>query len=76
MNGQHSLHDIWNGPAMRSLRESFGTSSMWDQCRVCWLREIKWHSQRQAKDKRQDYPLEEDMDFSEAAWDYRAYDDL
>jgi radical SAM protein with 4Fe4S-binding SPASM domain len=76
MNEQRSLHDIWNGSAMRSLRESFGTPHMWDQCRACWLREIKWHSQRQAKDNRQDYSLEEGMDFSAEAWDYRAYDDL
>ncbi|MDS4028131.1 MAG: radical SAM protein [Candidatus Contendobacter sp.] len=76
MSAQQSLHDIWNGPAMRSLRESFGTSRMWDQCRACWLREIKWHSQRQAKDNQQEYSLEEGMDFSESAWDYRSYEAL
>lgn len=71
-----SLWDVWNGPKMQSLRHCWGTADMWEQCKACWLREIKWHSQRQAKDSSRDFDLRDPMDFSEAAWDYRAYSEL
>lgn len=70
------LWDVWNGPAMRSLRAGFGTRAMWDQCQHCWLREIKWHSQRQAKDAEHAFELSAGMDFSQSAWDYRKYSEL
>lgn len=76
LDDQTTLWDVWNGPKMRSLREGFGKQGMWEQCKACWLREIKWHSQRQAKDLSMPYSLEEGMDFSQAAWDYRAYSEL
>ena len=76
LNERTTLWDIWNGPAMHSLRDGFGQPHMWEQCKSCWLREIKWHSQRQAKDHAQAYSLEAPMDFSEAAWDYRQYPEL
>lgn len=76
LDGHNTLWDIWNGPAMHSLRAGFGQPHMWDQCKACWLREIKWHSQRQAKDQAQPYSLEAPMDFSEAAWDYRQHAEL
>jgi radical SAM protein with 4Fe4S-binding SPASM domain len=76
LDNHNSLWDLWNGPKMRSLRESWGKPEMWEQCKACWLREIKWHSQRQAKDLGRNYDLRDSMDFSEAAWDYRAYSEL
>jgi radical SAM protein with 4Fe4S-binding SPASM domain len=76
LSDQVSLWDIWNGPKMQSLRDGFGRPHMWDQCKDCWLRELKWHSQRQAKDLSRPYSLAEGMDFSEAAWDYRRYSEL
>lgn len=72
----NSLWDLWNGPRMHSLRAGFGTPCMWDQCKDCWLRELKWHSQRQAKDLIAPYSLTNGMDYSEAAWDYRKYSEL
>lgn len=68
--------DIWNGPKMQSLRDGFGRPHMWDQCKDCWLRELKWHSQRIAKDLSQPYDLAGGMDYSRAAWDYRRYSEL
>lgn len=76
LNDQTRLWDVWNGANMHSLRDGFGRPHMWQQCKECWLREIKWHSQRQAKDLSQPYSLEARMDFSEAAWDYRRYSEL
>lgn len=72
----NSLWDLWNGPRMHSLRAGFGTPCMWDQCKDCWLRELKWHSQRQAKDLIAPYSLDNSMDYTEAAWDYRRYSEL
>jgi radical SAM protein with 4Fe4S-binding SPASM domain len=71
-----SLQDLWNGPKMHSLRDGFGKPHMWEQCKDCWLRELKWHSQRQAKDVSAPYSLGDGMDYSEAAWDYRRYSEL
>jgi radical SAM protein with 4Fe4S-binding SPASM domain len=71
-----SFDEIWNGARMHSLREGFNTGRMWRQCRECWLREIKWHSQRQAKDNNLAFSLEEGMDFTDEAWDYRSYKEL
>ena len=76
LDDQTTLWDVWNGPKMRSLRDGFGRQGMWEQCKACWLREIKWHSQRQAKDLSRPYSFEERMDFSQAAWDYREYSEL
>lgn len=72
-----SFWQVWNGPAMRSLRAGFGTAGMWTQCRHCWLREIKWHSQRRAKDLDRRYSVvNERMAFSSEAWDYRDFSEL
>ncbi|MEO5669137.1 MAG: radical SAM protein, partial [Ramlibacter sp.] len=71
-----SLWDIWNGPRMQSLRDGFGRPHMWDQCKDCWLRELKWHSQREAKDLSRPYSLADGMDYTRAAWDYRRYSEL
>lgn len=71
-----SLWDIWNGPKMHSLRDGFGKPHMWEQCKDCWLRELKWHSQRHAKDVSAPYSLADGMDYTEAAWDYRKYSEL
>jgi radical SAM protein with 4Fe4S-binding SPASM domain len=76
LNEQTSLWDIWNGPAMCSLRATFGRDDMWHQCQHCWLREIRWHSQRQAKDAERVYAFSEGMDFTQSAWDYRRYSEL
>jgi radical SAM protein with 4Fe4S-binding SPASM domain len=76
LDDRTTLWDVWNGPKMRSLRDGFGRPHMWEQCKACWLREIKWHSQRQAKDLSMPYNLEDRMDFSDAAWDYRHYAEL
>ncbi len=76
LNEQTTLWDVWNGANMQSLRRGFGGPEMWDQCKACWLREIKWHTQRQAKDHNQAYDHDAPMDFSAAAWDYREYSEL
>jgi len=75
LNEQTSFHDVWNGDAMQSLRNCFNTPDIWRQCKECWLRELRWHSQRHTQeydehftDKRENYTRE--------AWDYRAYSDL
>jgi radical SAM protein with 4Fe4S-binding SPASM domain len=76
LTDENSLWDIWNGPKMHSLRDGFGRAHMWEQCKDCWLRELKWHSQRQAKDLSTPYSLADGMDYTEAAWDYRRYSEL
>lgn len=67
--------DIWNGPAMRSLRETFNTPGMWRQCRECWLRELRWHAQRHEDDISDSVRLKK-VQYTQASWDYRTYDDL
>lgn len=76
LDDQTTLWDLWNGPKMLSLRDGFGQPHMWEQCKDCWLRELKWHSQREAKDLSRPYDLAAGMDYSEAAWDYRRYSEL
>lgn len=77
LTGENTLWDLWNGPLMHSLRDGFGKPHMWEQCKDCWLRELKWHSQRQAKDlSTSSSSLDEGMDYTEAAWDYRRYSEL
>ena len=76
LSEQTRFIDIWNGLPMQSLRKSFSTPSMWKQCRDCWLRELKWHSQRCAKNEGDAYLDEKPSDFSHEAWDYRDYDSL
>lgn len=70
----HSFWNIWNGSAMRDLRATFGTDRMWPQCQSCWLRELKWHSQRMAKNNGQVFSDYSKSHFSPLAWDYRHYD--
>ena len=76
LSPETSVWDLWNGPRMHSLRDGFGKPHMWEQCKDCWLRELKWHSQRQAKDLIAPYDLSGGMDYSTAAWDYRRYSEL
>ncbi|XVJ68351.1 MAG: radical SAM protein [Rhizobacter sp.] len=76
LNEETSLWDIWNGPRMQSLRDGYGKPHMWDQCKDCWLRELKWHSQREAKDLSRPYSLADGMDYTTASWDYRRYSEL
>ena len=65
--------DIWNGPRLTSLRSCFGTDREWDQCRTCWFREVRYHSQRQAWARRDLYSLEAGSDYQEPSWDFRRY---
>ena len=76
LSHEKTLWDLWNGPKMHSLRDGFGQPHMWEQCKDCWLRELKWHSQRHAKDVSAPYSLGDSMDYTEAAWDYRRYSEL
>jgi len=76
MDKDTSFMDIWNGPAMISLRSTFGTESMWQQCKDCWLRELKWHSQRRARDEKEEFTDDGAMSFTREAWDYREYSSL
>jgi radical SAM protein with 4Fe4S-binding SPASM domain len=76
LNDQTTFMDIWNGSRMQSLRKSFGTPHMWQQCRDCWLRELKWHSQRCAKNSGHIYLDEKPTKYTHRAWDYRDYDPL
>lgn len=76
LDEETSLFDIWNGSDMRSLRRGFKTGVIWAQCRDCWLREIKWHTQRQAKDNNLPFSFDCKMDYTNEAWDYRSYSEL
>ncbi len=67
---------VWNGAAMQSLRETFNTPQIWQQCRECWLRELRWHSQRRDKDSATGFDRDRRAVFTPAAWDYRDYSDL
>lgn len=67
---------VWNGAAMQSLRFTFNTPQIWQQCRECWLRELRWHSQRRDKDSATGFDRERRGVFTPAAWDYRDYSDL
>lgn len=75
LNDETRFIDVWNGKAMQSLRNSFNTPAMWQQCKACWLRELRWHSQRHSKDFDK-YFIDERAAYSPAAWDYRAFSDL
>jgi len=69
-----SFWDLWNGSMMQSVRESFGTTQEWQQCRSCWFRETKYHLQRRARASRQeDDSLLRGTRFSPEAWDFRGY---
>lgn len=67
---------MWNGVAMQSLRDTFNTPQIWQQCRECWLRELRWHSQRRDKDSATGFDRNRRSVFTPAAWDYRDYSDL
>ncbi|MBK6864515.1 MAG: CoA-binding protein [Ideonella sp.] len=58
---------------MQSVRGTLGTEQEWSQCRSCWFREIRYHAQREAWDRRQSYSLENDTKFTDAAWDFTGY---
>lgn len=66
---------VWNGSAMQDLRDSFNTPKMWRQCKECWLRELRWHSQRHVVGYDEVF-MNETAQYSREAWDYRAYSDL
>lgn len=70
---QNSLWSVWNGSRMQAVRASFGTASEWDQCRSCWFREIKYHSQRSAWANHQAFSLEECTRYQERSWDFRRF---
>jgi len=76
MNEQVTFGDLWNGSRMQSLRKSFGTPEMWRQCRECWLRELRWHAQRCARNEGRPYLDDDPANYSHSAWDYRDYDPL
>ncbi len=76
LSGEVAFMDLWNGVSMQSLRESFGTPRMWKQCSDCWLRELKWHTQRCAKDEGRTCLDDDPCNYSHSAWDYRDYDPL
>ncbi len=73
LDRQTSFLDVWNGDAMQSVRGTLGTEQEWSQCRSCWFREIRYHAQREAWDRRQSYSLENDTKFTDAAWDFTGY---
>jgi radical SAM protein with 4Fe4S-binding SPASM domain len=75
LDHDNSFNDVWNGMAMQSLRTSFNTPKMWQQCKECWLRELRWHSQRHTEGFDNHF-LDERASYTRAAWDYRAYSDL
>ena len=70
---QSSLRSVWNGSRMQAVRASFRTASEWDQCRSCWFREIKYHSQRSAWANGQTFSLEEGTCYQERSWDFRRF---
>ncbi len=71
LSASSSFQSIWNGEVMQSVRASLNTEQEWDQCRSCWYREIKYHSQRAQWAAGEHYPLTEATSFSEKAWDFR-----
>lgn len=66
---------VWNGPAMASLRSTFNTPDMWQQCKECWIRELRWHTQRHTRGF-ETGSGDNSTGYTRAAWDYRAYSDL
>lgn len=75
LSDEASFNDVWNGVAMQSLRTSFNTPKIWQQCKECWLRELRWHSQRHTEDFDNRF-VKKRATYTRAAWDYRAYSDL
>jgi MoaA/NifB/PqqE/SkfB family radical SAM enzyme len=69
-----SFMHIWNGPAMRGVRASFGTANEWNQCKNCWFRESRYDVQRAARALHDDYPLTNVSNFSLDAWDFRGFE--
>ena len=71
--GTTTFDDLWNGERMKSVRRDFGTDAEWAQCRTCWFREIKYHSQREAWASEQHFDLETGAQFTGDAWDFREF---
>ncbi|NUB44151.1 SPASM domain-containing protein [Fertoebacter nigrum] len=67
------LEAIWNGPRMQGVRAAFGTEAEWPQCRNCWFREIKYHSQRSAWEKHEPAALKQGAAYTEKSWDFRRF---
>ena len=59
ISGDISFREIWNGTLMTAVRRDFGTDREWLQCRSCWFRELKWHSQRHASNAAQVFDIRE-----------------
>jgi radical SAM protein with 4Fe4S-binding SPASM domain len=71
ISGDFSFHEIWNGTLMTAVRRDFGTDREWPQCRSCWYRELKWHSQRQASNAAQVFDTSRTSFYSIKAWDFQ-----
>ncbi len=67
--------DVWNGDALASVRRALGTAEEWSQCRSCWYRESRYHAQRAAWSARSASLLDQPVQYSPRAWDFRAAQD-
>lgn len=65
-----SFMELWNGPVLKKVRRDFGTEREWSQCRSCWYRELKWHSQRHGS-RSGGIDVSKHSLYSIKAWDFR-----
>lgn len=59
-----NFDEIWNGDVMRGVRGALNTEGEWQQCRSCWYREGKFHSQRALAGKGERYGADQAGEFS------------
>lgn len=68
-----SFEAIWHGKSYARVRQSLDTDSELQECRDCWYRESKFHSQRFQRDtaNEQNFSVLNPVKFTERAWDFR-----
>lgn len=76
LDGKVSFGDLWNGEVMRGVRRDINTPREWDQCRNCWIRQSRFHEQREERARGVRYKLDNLTRFSKKAWDFRDREDM
>lgn len=73
LDASTTLSQIWNGERLRGLRADFGTETEWEQCRSCWMREARYHQQREEFHARTAGSLGKPARYSEKAWSFTRF---
>ena len=65
-----SFLDVWNGTRIAAIREALNTPHEHEQCRNCWLREVRYHSNRRRRENGSGIDIETASRFEAQSWDF------